>query len=97
MARLENFDDATRYLLSAAAVNSRSGVPLGTLRSLPADIRLAIEMAANEENERCLFEGDLWLIELEWQEAEQIAAIADSLVVPADIESRLEALRESAR
>ncbi len=97
VARLENFDDATRYLLSAAAVNSRSGVPLGTLRNLPADIRLAIEMAVNEENERCLFEGDLWLIELEWQEAEQIAAIADSLVVPADIESRLETLRESAR
>ncbi|UCG85777.1 MAG: hypothetical protein JSW71_17935 [Gemmatimonadota bacterium] len=97
VARLENFDDPTRYLLSAAAVSSRPGRSPGTLRSLPTDVRLAIEMAANEETERCLLEGEMWLIEMAWQEAEEIAAIADGLAVPAEVERRLEELRKAVR
>jgi hypothetical protein len=58
-------------------------------------MRLAIEMAANEENERCLLEGDMWLIEMAWREAEEIAAIADDLAVPAEIERKLAELRQT--
>jgi len=97
VARLENFADPTRYLLSAAALSSHPGRSHGVLRSLPADVRLAIEMAANEENERCLLEGDMWLIEMAWREAEEIAAIADDLAVPAEIERRLAELRKATK
>lgn len=91
--RLENFDDPTRYLLSAAATSVHPSRPGGALTDLPVDIRLAIEMAANEENERFLAQGQMFLLELAWEEAEEIAAIADSLTVPAEIEARINELR----
>jgi len=92
--RLENFDDPTRYLLSAAATSVHPSRPGGALKDLPVDIRLAIEMAANEENERFLAQGQMFLLELAWEEAEEIAAIADSLTVPSDIEARIDELRK---
>ena len=49
-------------------------------------IRLAVEMAAHEETERRAFEGELKELEEAWLEAEQIAAIADQLLVPEEIE-----------
>lgn len=93
--RLEGFADATDYLRSAAAMSahiSRPG-PDAALTRLPVDVRLAIEMAANEENERFAFEGELWLLEEAWRQAEEIAAIADSLVLPEEIEAALARLR----
>jgi hypothetical protein len=94
--RLENFDDPTRYLLSAAATSVQPGRVGRVLAGLPVDIRLAIEMAANEENERFLAQGQMFLLELAWEEAEEIAAIADNLTVPADIEARIDELRRQA-
>jgi hypothetical protein len=91
--RLENFDDPTRYLLSAAAVSARAARPGSLLPRLPVDVRLAIEMAANEETERFTLEGEMWLLEEAWRQAEEIAAIADDLTTPAVIERRLEELR----
>jgi hypothetical protein len=92
--RLENFDDPRTYLLSAAAssVHARPG---GQIVQLPPDARLAIEMAANEENERCALEGEMFLLQLAWEEAEEIAAIADGLV-PSDIEQQFEHLKRRA-
>ncbi|KPJ88336.1 MAG: hypothetical protein AMS18_13465, partial [Gemmatimonas sp. SG8_17] len=89
--RLENFTDPAHYLLSAAAASALR--PGGTLAALPVDMRLAIEMAVNEETERCALEGEMWLLELAWQEAEEIAAIADDLTVPAEVEQKLQQLR----
>jgi hypothetical protein len=40
---------------------------------------LALEMALNEESERRALEGELAALEAAWREAEEIAAIADSL------------------
>jgi hypothetical protein len=40
---------------------------------------LALEMALHEESERRALEGELWLLERAWREAEEIAAIADAL------------------
>lgn len=52
------------------------------LARLPHEVRLAVEIAANEDNERHALEGDLDLLERAWREAEYIASIADDLIVP---------------
>jgi hypothetical protein len=87
--RLENFDDPATYMLSAAAESFTPSRPGGSLTKLPGDIRLAIEMAVNEESERHAFEGDMWLLEHAWNQAEEIAAIADDLTVPDEVELQL--------
>jgi hypothetical protein len=48
--------------------------------------RLALEMAAHEENERRALEGELAALEAAWREAEEIAAIADKLLLPRNVE-----------
>lgn len=60
--------------------NSPAGVQLSTLAE---PTRLALEMALNEERERRALEGELWLLERRWKEAEEIAAISDDLLLPA--------------
>jgi hypothetical protein len=40
---------------------------------------LALEMALHEESERVALQGELAALETAWREAEEIAAIADSL------------------
>ena len=39
-------------------------------------------MALHEEEERRALEGELWRLERAWREAEEIAAIADDLLLP---------------
>ncbi|MDQ3605736.1 MAG: hypothetical protein M3418_06080 [Gemmatimonadota bacterium] len=51
------------------------------LPHLPLVDRLALEMAANEDAERRALEGELRQLEAAWREAEEIAAIADGLLV----------------
>jgi hypothetical protein len=68
----------------------------GTLHSLPAPQRLALEMALHEEQERRALEGELAELTHAWQEAEEIAAIADRLFTPEQVEQRLVALRQQA-
>jgi hypothetical protein len=58
--------------------NRWSKAPDG-LHYLPVETRLALEMAVNEEHEREALQGELALLELAWQDAEEIAAIADQL------------------
>ena len=59
----------------------------GYMRSVPDTTRLALEMALHEEQERRALEGELWILEQAWREAEEIAAIADSLLLPARTEA----------
>jgi hypothetical protein len=49
------------------------------LYRLPAVDRLALEMAANEDIERRALKGELDALHAAWQDAEEIAAIADEL------------------
>jgi len=65
----------------------------GPLIDLTAPTRLAIEVAVNEEHERMALEGELASLELAWQEAEAVAAIADNLILPRRIEQALRKLR----
>ena len=55
----------------------------GYVRGMPRPVRLALEMSLHEEQERRALEGELWILEQAWKEAEEIAAISDSLLLPA--------------
>ena len=54
---------------------------------------LALEMALHEDTERVALEGDLAALEAAWREAEEIAAIADTLLIPEGIQRRLQQWR----
>ena len=57
--------------------------------------RLAFEMALHEETERRAMHGELAGLERAWRDAEEIANIADNLLVPASVGERIAKLRES--
>ena len=65
----------------------------GALSTLQPRYRLALEMALHEESERRAMDGELAALEAQWREAEEIAHIADALVVLPSVEARLEKLR----
>jgi hypothetical protein len=57
--------------------------------------RLALEMALHEEQERRALQGELLALEQAWREAEDIAKIADNLLVPESDEEWLRKQREA--
>ena len=58
-------------------------------------MRLALEMAAHEETERRAMEGELAELERAWRTAEEIAGIADDLLLPETVDDRVQQLRDS--
>jgi hypothetical protein len=62
----------------------------GALNQIPRDARLALEMATQEEAERAAMEGELSLLEAAWQQADEIAGIADNLLIPVEAEEFIE-------
>ncbi len=104
--RIEDCADPVRFLHQAALEAESKIADLakwsprqaimraGSLEQLPTATRLAIEMATNEENERAALAGELTLLELAWEEAEQIANIADSLAIPAEVDEKLDEMRK---
>ena len=62
----------------------------GYVKSMPKPTRLALEMALHEERERRALEGELWVLEQAWKEAEEIAGIADNLLLPAETDEFFE-------
>lgn len=73
-----------------SGLSTRRARRRGSIKALPVETRLAIEMAVNEEHERIAMAGELALLELAWKEAEEVAAIADSLLVPDYVEDFLQ-------
>jgi hypothetical protein len=69
-----------------------AGAP-GRLGAIPAVARLALEMAAHEEAERRALEGELAELEQAWRQAEELAAIADDLLVPWGVQRALARLK----
>lgn len=65
----------------------------GAVARLDGPTRLAVEMALHEEQERRALEGELFLLERAWEEAEEVAAISDNLLLPEGTEERLEELK----
>jgi hypothetical protein len=62
-----------------------NGIPprnRGALNRLPRVQRLALEMSLHEDSEQRALEGELEALRRDWQEAEEIAAIADGELTP---------------
>lgn len=92
--RLDQAGGGTGLLtyLGANAHFAYTGVRL--VKLLPAEERIALEMATHEESERRALEGELAELRLAWQEAEEIAAIADSLLLPPAVDAFLSRYRQ---
>lgn len=71
----------------------KKGVP-GYVNKMPEPTKLALEMALHEEQERRALEGELWRLERAWEEAEEIAAISDDLLLPTGTGEFIEEHRE---
>lgn len=70
-----------------------AGGPGVRVKSIPAPLRLALEMSLHEDDERRAFDGELSILEDRWREAEEIAAIADDMFVSPSVTSMLKKLR----
>ena len=64
-----------------------------SFKHVPVATRLALEMATHEESERRALEGELYLLEEAWKQAEEVAAIADDMFLPASVDADLARLR----
>ena len=76
-------------LARAAARHDARGILV-----LPPDVRLGLEMALHDDTERRALSGELAALEDEWRAAEEIAGIADGLLVPDAVASRLSGIRD---
>ena len=82
--QIESSGHPSRFIADMAQQGQRDRKRrAGYIRRFPQDTRLALEMALHEERERRALEGELWVLEQAWKEAEEIAAISDSLLLPA--------------
>lgn len=96
VAQIEHHGHPDRFLTDLARGErflSKKGVP-GYINKMPAPTKLALEMALHEEEERRALEGELWRLERAWEEAEEIAAISDDLLLPEGTTDFLERHRE---
>jgi hypothetical protein len=89
LEKAESVEDYVRWMLRLA---SR---PQFGLLELPEASSLAFEMALNEDAERRATEGELAALECAWREAEEIAAIADGLLIAPEIHQALDRLRRA--
>jgi len=90
---------ADRYRLSVVG-SQRGWRPLtkvsadqALVRTMPAPVRLALEMSLHEEDERRALEGELWMLEDRWREAEEVAAISDDMFLPTGVNTMLDRLK----
>ena len=79
--RLGHPDDFLADVVKGDRFQGKKGQP-GFIAKMPAPTKLALEMALHEEEERRALEGELWRLERAWEEAEEIAAISDGLLLP---------------
>jgi hypothetical protein len=66
------------------------------LATMKVPHRLAVEMMLHEDRERAAMAGELKLLERQWREAEELAAIADTLALPESSDEDLGRLRNGA-
>jgi hypothetical protein len=95
---IEDVGDPMRYFARAARLSHHAGrladygqgAETGRggakpLAGLPEPVRLALEMAAHEDQERRAMEGELAILEAAWRDAEEIAKISDDLLLPESV------------
>jgi hypothetical protein len=81
----------------AAKIANRSWEEYGKrtkLTKIAPELRLALEMASHEESERRAMEGELYLLEDAWREAEEIAAISDDMFLPTGVTESLAEIKD---
>lgn len=96
VATIEHHGHPNEFLADLAVgdrFHDKKGIP-GYVNKMPAPTKLALEMALHEEQERRALEGELWRLERAWESAEEIAAIADNLLLPDHTEEFIERHRE---
>ena len=91
-ARLDQLSPG-ESMFGRLAIGSVRGFYQPGFGQLPLDLRLALEMAVNEDRERVWLAGELLDLEQAWRQAEELAAIADSLGTE-DLTAQLEGLKD---
>ena len=86
---LADAGDPERFISRLARASQRTGI-----RNFPPEIAMALEMALHEGTERRALEGELGLLEHEWELAEEIAAIADDMFLPDAVREKHRRLAE---
>ncbi len=95
---IESAGHPERFLTEVASREHQNWTgSMGVIRSMPAPTRLALEMSLHEEQERRALEGELWILEQAWKEAEEIAAISDNLLLPAGTDAFFDRYGEDER
>ncbi len=86
-------DDFLSDVVTGNRFKDKKGIP-GYVNKMPGPTKLALEMALHEEQERRALDDELWRLERAWEEAEEIAAIADNLLLPTQTHDFIEKHRE---
>lgn len=84
------------FRLAALRLQERAGALVpgdGLIRRGHPELRLALEMAAHDDLELQAARGELERLERAWREAEEIARIADNLLIPQPVRRALDRLR----
>lgn len=96
--KIEQSGGPTAYLSRVGTWAPYEGVgwkPEGPkLASLTKMTKLALEMALHEEQERRALDGELKGLELAWRSAEEVAVIADDLLLPDSVRVRMHAAED---
>lgn len=92
---IEEAGDPEAYLQKVPDIPGHTWNRRGAIGHLPVEKRLALEMALHEEQEMRAMQGELWRLERAWKEAEEIAAIADELLVPTETIEKFDALKSA--
>ena len=83
--------------LPQTRTRTRIGDRDAALGKLPVRQRLALEMVLHEEQERRALEGELAALEIAWKAAEEVAGIADDLLLPQETRDALVRYRRASR
>lgn len=88
---LEEAGSAEAYIRHLAKVAPSAGI--NRMVFYPAEIKLALEMALQDESERLATKAELAELESDWRLAEEIAEIADGLMLPPGVLQHLTRLK----
>lgn len=89
--RIGAVGDSHRFIERVASVASQHGA--ANVNHLPPEIRFALEMALHEDVERQAMEGELATLTEEWRLADEVAQIADNLLIGSDVVASLNRLK----
>jgi len=89
VALLSEVPDPERFISRVARVAERTGGKL----PLPVHVSVALEMALHDDVERRALDGELAELRQQWATAEEIASIADDMLLPSSVTDAARQLR----